>query len=101
MIVYNNTIKVEAAIATQWLRWFAETQAPAILATGCFSKYHVLQLIEIDESDGPTYAVQFYADTLAACETYRQNFENDFQQQAIARWGNSTVSFNTVMQQVV
>jgi hypothetical protein len=53
MIVYNITVNVDWSIAAPWLQWFTEEQAPEIVATGCFSKYHVLQLLQVDEADGP------------------------------------------------
>jgi hypothetical protein len=101
MIVYNMTIKVEAAIALQWLDWLLQTHAPEMLATGCFWKYHVLHLLELDDTEGPTYAVQYYAHTTTDYETYRLKFDVYFQQQAANTWGNRFISFNTLMQMLV
>jgi hypothetical protein len=98
MIVYNMTVKVNVAIAPQWLHWLHETHAPELLATGCFWKYHVLHLLETDDTEGPTYAVQFYANTMADYETYRARFAAIFQQKAMDTWGNGFVSFGTLMQ---
>ena len=101
MIVYNITIKTEAAIAPQWLKWLATEHAPAMVATGCFYDFHILQLLEVDDSEGPTFAVQFYAHTAAHYEQYRENFEKRFQQKAAERWGSRFVSFSTLMQTAV
>lgn len=100
MIVYNTTVKVESTIAAQWLQWLHQTHAPAILATGCFWKYQVLHLLEMDDAEGPTYAIQYYAHTPADYELYRTSFANDLQQQAASRWGDRFVSFSTLMQVV-
>lgn len=98
MIVYNVTIKAEAAIAPQWLHWLANEHAPQMLATSCFYKFQVLQLLELDDTEGPTYAVQYYAHTMADYEKYMARFAGSFQQKAAARWGASVVSFSTLMQ---
>jgi|SRR5215218_5314391 len=98
MIVYNITVKVEATIAAQWLQWLHQTHAPAMLATGCFWKYQVLHLLEIDDTEGPTYAIQYYAHTTDDYERYRANFAHHMQQQAVNMWGDHFVSFSTLMQ---
>ena len=101
MIVYNITVNVDWAIAAPWLQWFTEEQAPEIVATGCFSKYHVLQLLQVDEADGPTYALQFYANRIEDYENYITHFAPHFQQKASYRWGDGFMAFQTLMSVVV
>lgn len=101
MIVYNSTVKVEASIAAAWLQWLQQEQAPQMLATGLFSKFQVLQLLQTDDSDGPTYAVQFYAASLEEFEAYLLHHAEHFRLQAAERWGSDLIAFNTVMQVVV
>jgi hypothetical protein len=98
MIVYNMTVKVDVAVAPQWLQWLYQTQAPEMIATGCFWKYHVLHLLELDDAEGPTYAIQFYAHTTADYEKYRTHFAAFFNEQATKAWGDRFVSFSTLMQ---
>jgi hypothetical protein len=97
MIVYNITVKVDRAIAPKWLDWLREREAPEILATGCFYKYHILHLPELEDDEGPTYAVQYYAHTAAGYETYMMRFAARFRQQAAETWGSRLVSFGTLM----
>ena len=100
MIVYNITVKVDAGVAEQWLQWLRDTEAPEILATGCFFKYQILHLPELDDAEGPTYAVQYYAHTDAGYETYMLRFATHFQQQVAEKWGSRLVSFGTLMRVV-
>ena len=97
MIVYNVTVKVDAAIAAEWLQWLYDTYAPAMLATGCFWKYHVLHLLELDDAEGPTYAIQWHAHTTGDYDTYAINFAHQLQQEAVKKWGDRFVSFGTLM----
>ena len=101
MIIYNVTVKVDAAVAEEWLHWLNGTDAPQILATGCFWKYHVLLLLELNDAEGPTYAVQYYAHTMADYEIFILHFAADFQKKAAIKWGNRFVSFSTPMEVLV
>ena len=97
MIVYNTTVKVEVAIADEWLRWLTDVHAPEMLATGCFWKYQILHLFEQDDAEGPTYAIQYYAHTPADYELYLARHAAALQKKLTARWGNRFVSFSTAM----
>lgn len=98
MIVYNTTVKVEAAVAREWLQWLNEVYAPQMLATGCFWKYQVLHLFEQDDADGPTYAVQYFAHKPADYQAYVTQHAAALQKKATERWGDRFVSFSTAMQ---
>ncbi len=37
---------------------------PEIMATGLFHDYRFCRLLEQDDSDGPTYTIQYFTDTL-------------------------------------
>ena len=100
MIVYNVTVKVEAAIASQWLAWVTSEQAPLFLSTGCFWKYQLLHLLELDDAEGPTYAIQYYAYTFIHYQTFLELHAVALQHKERARWGQRFVSFSTVMEVV-
>ena len=97
MIVYNTTVKVDAPIAGEWLRWLNGVHAPEILATGCFWKYQVLHLFEQDDAEGPTYAIQYYAHTPADYHTFATQYAPALQKKMIELWGNRFVAFSTAM----
>lgn len=98
MIIYNVTVKVDAAIAGSWLRWLRHEHAPEMLTTACFTGYKVVRLLEIDDSDGPTYAVQYYADTLDKYNEYITRFAFDLRKKALDKWGDKFTAFRTVME---
>ena len=60
MIIYNVTIKVEHSIADQWLVWLKEEHINEVINTGCFTHATILRLIEADDTEGVTFAVQYY-----------------------------------------
>ncbi|MFC4262911.1 DUF4286 family protein [Ferruginibacter yonginensis] len=98
MFVYNVTTKVTHAIATNWLQWLKEIHIPEIIDTGCFTNATVLQILEIDESEGPTYAVQYFAESKSNYNLYIEKFANSMRQKAFDKWGDQFIAFRTFMQ---
>ena len=100
MIIYNVTVKVDAAIADQWLQWMQQEHAPALIATGCFTKYQIVKLLEVDDAEGPTFAVQYSAQNLADYERYKSDYAADMQLQSTQKWGDRYIAFRSLMQVV-
>ncbi|AWO01643.1 DUF4286 domain-containing protein [Chitinophaga alhagiae] len=100
MIIYNVTVKVSVAIKDSWLEWMKQVHIPAIMETGLFHDYRICRLLEQDDTDGPTYAVQYWTDTLENYYTYLQEHAPRFRQQTFEMFGDQFVAFRTVMQVV-
>jgi hypothetical protein len=99
-VVYNVTIKVEQAIAGEWLDWLHEEHIPDIIATGCFTHATILQLLEVDNSEGPTYAVQYHAGSKAEYNRYIETFSDEMRKKGTDKWGGRFIAFRSVMQVV-
>lgn len=97
MIIYNITIKVEWAIAEEWLNWMQTIYIKEVQKTQCFEKHQLVRLLQLDETDGPTYAVQFYAETLTRYDFYLQHHASYFSMQQLTKWGKRYVHFDTLM----
>ena len=100
MFVYNVTIKVREEIKKEWLQWLQEIHIPEVLATGCFYKATILQLLEIDDSEGPTYAVQYKAESKGAYNQYVDKYAAALKQKSYDKWGDAFIAFRSVMQVV-
>ena len=98
MFVYNVTIKVANKISADWLEWLKEEHIPDVMATGCFQEFTLLKLLEVDESEGPTYAVQYKAESKAAYNQYIEKYASALRQKSFDKWGDSFIAFRTVMQ---
>ena len=98
MIIYNVTIKVEGGIADAWLQWLLNEHIPDIMATGCFSDYKVVRLLEVDDTEGPTYAIQYHADSKALYNQYIMKYAPDMRQKSFDKWGERFIAFRSVMQ---
>jgi hypothetical protein len=98
MFIYNVTTKVDPSIQQAWLHWMKEEHIPEIINTGCFTKGTVMHLLEIDDSEGPTYAVQYIAESKALYNRYTDKFAPLMRQKAIDKWGNKFIAFRSIMQ---
>ena len=100
MIIYNVTIKVDAAIADAWLKWLLDEHIPDVMSTKCFADYRVVRLIEVDETEGPTYAVQYNAETKSDYNRYIELHAPAMRQRSYDKWGERFIAFRSVMQVV-
>jgi hypothetical protein len=100
MIIYNVTIKVEHAIAAPFIQWMKEEHIPDIINTGCFTHTLIYHLMEADDEDGITYAVQYHAKDYAHYKKYIDQFSESMRKIVIDKWGNQFIAFRTVMRAV-
>jgi len=100
MIIYNVTTKVHHSIESSWLAWLKEEHIPDILSTGCFTDARILKLLEIDDSEGPTYAVQYSAESKALYNRYIEKHAATLRQKSFDKWGDGFIAFRSVMQVV-
>ena len=100
MFIYNVTIKVRTDIQRDWLDWLQTEHIPEVLATGCFHDAVVMRLLEIDDAEGPTYAVQYKAESKAQYNHYIEKHASILRQKSFEKWGDAFIAFRSVMQVV-
>jgi hypothetical protein len=93
-------VKAEASIANTWLQWLLNEHIPSIMQTNCFVDYKVVRLLEVDDSEGPTYAIQYYAESQADYNRYMEIHSSKMQKRSFEKWGNHFIAFGSVMQVV-
>ena len=100
MFIYNVTLKIDWSIEKDWLSWMLDEHMPEVLNTGCFEKYQLLRLIEVDETDGPTFAAQYTATSREAYNKYITLYAEGLRQKSFDKWGNRFIAFRSVMEVV-
>lgn len=100
MFIYNVTIKVERSIHDAWLQWLKEEHVPDLINTGCFTHAVILHLLEADDEEGVTYAVQYHAASKALYNQYIQKHAEEMRNKGFAKWGNQFIAYRTLMQVV-
>lgn len=100
MYIYNVTTQLAWAIHNEWLQWMKEEHIPAVVSTGCFTHHRMVRLLEVDETEGPTYAVQYFTDSLETYRSYINRFAPGLRQDTQKRWGDACISFRSLMEVV-
>lgn len=98
MIIYNVTVKPDISIAEKWKEWMLKEHMPEIIATGCFSNFQLMRLLDIDETDGPTYAAQYLADSKADYDRYIEMHATAMRKKATDQWGDKFIAFRSLME---
>lgn len=100
MLLYNITIKVDWRVHDLWLTWMFAKYIPFAINTQCFTKSQLVKLLEINDDEGPTYALQLYAESKASYNRYVEIYLPQIDQFTSEKWGSDVLSFSTLMQVV-
>lgn len=100
MYIYNITSKIDPSIHENWVVWMKDTHIPEVMATNCFTEYQFVRLLEVDDSDGPTYAIQYMANSKADYNRYLEIHAPLLRKKATDVWGNLFIGFRSLMQVV-
>jgi hypothetical protein len=100
MIIYNVTTQVNWAIQEAWLKWMKEEHIDRVMATGCFTDHRIVKLLEVDDSDGPTFAVQYHCQSPEQYQQYVRLHAPALRQKSLAKWGDQFISFRSLMEVV-
>ena len=101
MILYNVTVNVEQSVEPEWLKWMRTEHMLDVLNTGMFATAKIFRLLDVEQSEGTTtYAVQYFAETREHYDRYQQEFASGLQEEAHLKFGNKTMSFRTLMEEV-
>jgi len=98
MFIYNVTTHVSHSIKDAWLAWMKKKHIPEILQTECFTKYQFVRLLETDETEGQTYATQYYVDNEDKYKEYLEKHAPRLRDDAEKSWGNQLISFRSIME---
>lgn len=100
MIIYNVTTQVDHSIGEEWLKWMQNEHIPEMVASSCFTHAVILKMIEVDDSEGLTYAVQYHAESKAKYNRYIREFSDEMRKKSLEKWGNKVIAFRSVLQRV-
>lgn len=100
MFIYNVTVKVLQNISAEWLIWLKEEHVPEVLATGCFTDAAIHRLLEVDDTEGPTYTIQYKAESKASYNLYIDKYAGELREKSYKKWGDQFIAFRSIMQVV-
>ena len=97
MILYNITYLVPKELVENWLKWMKEEHIPGIMKSELFEKNTLWQIMNLDEQDGLTYALQLYAASSVEYDEYEVQFAPALRLKAAEQWGEQVLAFRTLM----
>lgn len=98
MIIYNVTVKITLDSADEWVAWMKEEHMPELMKTGLFTDSRLCRLLEQDETDGRTYAAQYFCNSIDDYNTYIDKYAQGMRDKGFTRFGSRFVAFRTVME---
>jgi hypothetical protein len=99
MIIYNVTVNVDDSVHDQWLQWMKAKHIPDVIGTGHFISHRLCKLLGTEEQ-GTTYAVQYFAPSLTEFYMYDANHAPKLRQEVQNKFGDTIVSFRTLLEVV-
>lgn len=97
MIVYNVTVKVDWEVADDWLQWMQEIHIPDVMATGYFISNRLMRLLGVDDTEGPSFAVQYTLNNMDDYNEYQQKCAPALQKEHTERYRDRALAFRTIM----
>lgn len=99
MIIFNDTVIVDEAVHGKWLKWIYDVHIPAVMATGYFDSFQVLNVID-SPNEGVTYCIQYLTSSLENFNHFYTKHLHSLQAAHQQQFENQFVLFNTLMQTV-
>jgi hypothetical protein len=99
MIIFNDTVIVEESAHDKWLTWVKAVHIPAVMATGYFKSFQILNVID-SPNEGVTYCIQYYAENIQDFNHFYNKHLHQLQAIHNQEFENQFVIFNTLMQTV-
>ena len=100
MIAYNITTKIDRGIVDAWMQWQMNEHIPEIMSTQLFDGYKIFRLLDQDDSEGPTFIIQYFISSREKYQQYINEFASSLKTKAFDKWGERFISFRTIMEVV-
>lgn len=98
MYIYNVTVKINHLVHHEWLDWMKTKHIPDVMNTKCFVDYEICKLLELNEADGMTYAIQYFCENLEKYQDYQKKFAPILQQEHFEKYKDNFFAFRTLME---
>lgn len=98
LFISNETFKVDWSIHADWLNWINNTLIPAIQQSSNTQWVRLVKLLDLDEEEGPTYALQTGLATKGDYNRFSEIEMPPLMQEAYGRWKERFLGFRTLME---
>lgn len=91
---------MEQQIHMEWLLWMKAEYVPKMLSYQVFGDYKLYKILNTDDTDGSTYALQLFTESKALYNRFAELYHGEIQLMQQQRWGTQVLSFSTLMETV-
>ena len=98
MILYNVTTNIQETSHLQWLSWMQTKHINEVLATGKFTSARLVRVLNEEENNGFTYAVQYTCDSMETLQKYYQEDAPKLRHEMKSIFGESALAFRSELQ---
>lgn len=96
MTIYNITVLIKESIEQEWLRYVQAEFIPAIMETGFFQSFQLLQVTD-SPNEGLTYCVQFRTNEIYLLQSYQSLYAPQIESKQQLAFPNQLVTFSSTM----
>lgn len=96
MVIYNVTVSIDPAIASEWLEWMRSVHVPEVMATGFFKDSRLCR-VHGEEEGGITYAITYLAYSQTHLDEYQQKHAPSLQAKHSERYAGRFAAFRTLL----
>ena len=100
MILYNITFNIDLDAEESWVQYMKESHIPTVMASDSIIEYKFLHLLNETESEGETYALQLFCESIEKLEDYVQKDASESTNKLELKFSGKQVSFATVLEDV-
>jgi hypothetical protein len=100
MIIYSVTVKIDLDIHDLWVKWMKEEHLPRVMETGCFVDHKMYRLLEEDETDGITYSMQYFANSIKDYFDYKADHAERLQREGLDLFRGKFTAFRSLLKEV-
>lgn len=100
MFIYNITTKVDHSVCNEWKQWQKDIHIPEIMRSGLFYEHRFYQLLEHEDEEGQTFVTQFLTNTKSDYDKYLLEFAPDLRKKSQEKWGDTVISFRSLLKNV-
>ena len=100
MILYNVTVSIDKDVEDEWVSWMKDKHIPDILGTGMFMNARIFKVLDEDEAESTSYAVQYLADSMEYVEIYQQRYAPALREEHHVRFRGKYAVFRTLLEAI-
>ena len=100
MIIYNTTFHIEKEAHIACVDYLKKEYIPQAVSSGFLLNPRLRRVLQNEENEGESYAVQFHVKNVDTLNFWLQNEGNNLHRALVARFGHKIAGFSTLLEEI-